>query len=418
MQNGNLSGHTGGDMPGLRAGDGPSDQDNLRSFPPQRRSGQGIIAVLEGTSRQRPLRDHLLSGGMPGMDPMMGMDPMAGAGMMGMMPPMGGGMDPNMMGGGMDPNMMGMMGQMAGAGAMGGANGGFGMPPLGMPPTGMPPTGMPPTGMPGVDDDDMPSAGEAGSAPSAMPSAIMAAMMMPIVDAPGLDPSQGPGPCAMDLMQMGATDPKGAAEIINNLMGPDTCDESTVQAAAMQVAMRQSYTFAANMAKGMGYYSLEHYELHRQSMVKAQSQRGKKGMVEKKLTLFVGGLKKETTESTVRNHFAQYGDVTRADVIRNTDGTSRGFAFVNFATDEEVYKCMEYKFDHILDGQWVNCKVSDPNRQDAGKNASRAVEIAAMNAGVEPSKYLDYLTDVCRAKYGYGSNHVEDNVSRDRHKPY
>merc|ERR1712146_742142 len=67
----------------------------------------------------------------------------------------------------------------------------------------------------------------------------------------------------------------------------------------------------------------------------------------------------------------------------------------------EIHKCVEYKFEHILDGQWVNVKVSDPNRADGGKNASRAVEIAAIAAGVEPSKYLDYLTELGQQKYGY-----------------
>lgn len=241
--------------------------------------------------------------------------------------------------------------------------------------------------------------------------------MMPYSDAPGLEPGKQ-GPSAMELMQQAATDPKGATDRINELMGPGTCDESSVQAAAMQVAMRQTYAFASNMAKGMGYYSLEHYELHRQGMVRASSSRGgKKGGPEKKMTLFVGGLKKETTDETMKDHFNKYGNVTRADIIRNSDGTSRGFGFVRFERDDEIHNAVDHKFEHILDGQWVNVKVSDPNRADAGKNASRAVEIAAISAGVEPSKYLDYLTELGQAKYGYGSKAVEDE-SDSKSKPY
>eukprot|EP00927_Polykrikos_kofoidii_P021811 TRINITY_DN20544_c0_g1_i2.p2 TRINITY_DN20544_c0_g1~~TRINITY_DN20544_c0_g1_i2.p2 ORF type:complete len:596 (-),score=76.35 TRINITY_DN20544_c0_g1_i2:2604-4391(-) len=259
---------------------------------------------------------------------------------------------------------------------------------------------------------------------SAVATPIMVAMMSPVTS-----PVSGAqvGTSALELLQLSSTDPKAATEQLNGIMGPGTCDENFVQAAAMQLTMRQAYMFATNLAKGMGYHSLEHYELHKQALIKA-SMKGKKGD-SKRLTLFVGGLKKDTNDEKLRQHFSQYGEVTRADVIRNVDGTSRGFGFVKFVTEEEIDRCMKAKFDHILDGQWVNVKVSDPNRADAGKNASKAVEIAAMQAGVEPSHYLDYLTRLATMKYGYGSSadgedptehqaNGNDTGSSARAKPY
>jgi len=233
------------------------------------------------------------------------------------------------------------------------------------------------------------------------------------------------GPSALELLQQAATDPPAAVLLVNGMLGPGACDESTVQAAAMQLTMRQAYAFATNLARSMGYHSLEHYELHKQSLLKASTSRGstkRGGGGDKKLTLFVGGLRKDTDDDKLREHFAKYGEVTRADVIRNVDGTSRGFGFVKFASDAAIERCIEAKFEHILDGQWVNVKVSDPNRADAGKNASRAVEIAAANAGVEPSQYLDYLKQFAKAKYGYRSSAEADDSADasafSRYQPY
>lgn len=243
--------------------------------------------------------------------------------------------------------------------------------------------------------------------------AMSVAMMTPLSETLFLGRCAQVGPSAVELLQQAATEPERAARCINEMAGSERCNATSVQAEAMKLTMRQAYAFATTLANTLGYHSLEQYELHKISLVKASSLKSKKGD-SKKLSVFVGGLKKDIDDEQLRAHFSQFGGVTRADVIRNQDGTSRGFGFVKFVAEEDVEKCMRAKFEHILDGQWVNVKVSDPSRADSSKNASKVVEMAARSAGVEPSRYLDFLTEVATAKYGYQShdNNLEAKASR------
>merc|ERR1712224_257511 len=58
------------------------------------------------------------------------------------------------------------------------------------------------------------------------------------------------------------------------------------------------YLQATQMAKSMGYPSLEAMELHRQSLLKGKDK--KKSQPE---TLFIDGLKKTTEDETLQEHF-------------------------------------------------------------------------------------------------------------------
>lgn len=189
--------------------------------------------------------------------------------------------------------------------------------------------------------------------------------------------------------------------------------QTSEQREGLARVMQQSYIEATQMARAMGYHTLEHMELHRQ----AQSKANTKGKRSNPNTVFVGGLKKETEDDAVKNHFDQYGEITRCDVIRNLDGTSRGFAFVKFATKDETDKCLDAKFDHIIDGKWCNVRLKDNSAADTGKQAAQAVEMAAAAVGVEPSQYLNYLTHLAMVKYGYGKHDADAKFPQDKGQP-
>merc|ERR1719247_1979566 len=180
---------------------------------------------------------------------------------------------------------------------------------------------------------------------------------------------------------------------------------------ARAMRLGPAYLQATQMAKSLGYPSLEAMELHRQSLTKGKDK--KKAQPE---TLFIGGLKKTTEDEVLQEHFVQFGEVVRCDVIRNLDGTSRGFAFVRMVDMAAVDRVLDAKFDHVIDGQWVDVRPKDTCRADAGRKASQAVEHAAMAVGVEPSQYLNYLTQVASAKYGYGES--TSATSSARGSPY
>ena len=66
--------------------------------------------------------------------------------------------------------------------------------------------------------------------------------------------------------------------------------------------------------------------------------------------LFVGGLSWNTTEDSLRDGFAKFGEITEAAVITDRDtGRSRGFGFITFAdaaaADKAAAEMNETEFD-------------------------------------------------------------------------
>ena len=70
------------------------------------------------------------------------------------------------------------------------------------------------------------------------------------------------------------------------------------------------------------------------------------------MNLYVGGLSFDTTDDGLRTFFEQAGTVESARVITDRDsGRSRGFGFVEMATDDEGRKAIEDLNGEMLDGR-------------------------------------------------------------------
>ena len=85
--------------------------------------------------------------------------------------------------------------------------------------------------------------------------------------------------------------------------------------------------------------------------------------------LFVGGLAWATRDETLREHFAQCGEVTDAKVIMEREtGRSRGFGFVTFADAETAAKAREELNNSDLDGRSIRVDTATerPNRGGGG----------------------------------------------------
>jgi RNA recognition motif-containing protein len=77
--------------------------------------------------------------------------------------------------------------------------------------------------------------------------------------------------------------------------------------------------------------------------------------------LFVGGISYNTTDETLANHFAQAGKVTSAKVIMDRfTGKSRGFAFVEFESDEEADNAIQTLDNSELDGRTIRVNEARP----------------------------------------------------------
>ena len=76
--------------------------------------------------------------------------------------------------------------------------------------------------------------------------------------------------------------------------------------------------------------------------------------------LYVGGLSYSTTSEALREHFVQCGTVESATVITDRySGQSRGFGFVEMATNEEAQKAVSMHNGQRLDGRTIKVELLD-----------------------------------------------------------
>lgn len=81
--------------------------------------------------------------------------------------------------------------------------------------------------------------------------------------------------------------------------------------------------------------------------------------------LYVGNLSYSTTDESLNGAFAAFGTVASARVIMDREtGRSKGFGFVEFASDEEAMKAVAAMDGQDLEGR--NLKVAEAKPMEAG----------------------------------------------------
>jgi RNA recognition motif-containing protein len=85
-----------------------------------------------------------------------------------------------------------------------------------------------------------------------------------------------------------------------------------------------------------------------------------------KKTLYIGNLKFESNEDTLKEVFGKYGRIVEARVPRNERGRSKGFGFVQFETEEEAQKAVEGMDNQELDGRTLRVNISQPRTGGRG----------------------------------------------------
>jgi RNA recognition motif-containing protein len=83
--------------------------------------------------------------------------------------------------------------------------------------------------------------------------------------------------------------------------------------------------------------------------------------------LYVGGLSYSTTSEALREHFTQCGTVESATVITDRyAGQSRGFGFVEMATNEDAQKAVSMLNGQRLDGRTIKVELANPQGAGGG----------------------------------------------------
>jgi len=88
--------------------------------------------------------------------------------------------------------------------------------------------------------------------------------------------------------------------------------------------------------------------------------------------LYVGGLSYSTTSESLREYFAQCGTVESATVITDRfSGQSRGFGFVEMATDAEAQAAISKLNDQQFEGRRLTVNVANPQASRSGGGGGR-----------------------------------------------
>lgn len=79
--------------------------------------------------------------------------------------------------------------------------------------------------------------------------------------------------------------------------------------------------------------------------------------------LYVGNLPYNTTQDDLRSLFASYGDVVDAVVITDrATGRSKGFGFVEFATEEAAKAAVEKMNGSDIEGRKLVVNIARPQK--------------------------------------------------------
>ncbi|MFH1473119.1 MAG: RNA-binding protein [bacterium] len=88
--------------------------------------------------------------------------------------------------------------------------------------------------------------------------------------------------------------------------------------------------------------------------------------------LYVGGLPYTTTEESLRDSFAKAGNVTSATIIIDRmTGRSKGFGFVEMATEEEGQAAIEMFNEKDFEGRNLTVNVARPLEPRAPRDNRR-----------------------------------------------
>lgn len=81
--------------------------------------------------------------------------------------------------------------------------------------------------------------------------------------------------------------------------------------------------------------------------------------------LFVKSLSFDTTEDGLREHFEQFGELTKVKLIQSY-GRSKGLGFVEFAKKADAKKALAKSDGFKLDGREMSVEFSGPRKPQAG----------------------------------------------------
>ena len=89
--------------------------------------------------------------------------------------------------------------------------------------------------------------------------------------------------------------------------------------------------------------------------------------------LYVGNLSYDSTEQQLRDLFSQVGEISSVALISDrTTGQSKGFGFVEMATDEAAQEAISRFNGYSLDGREIIVNEARPRVERSGSGRGRS----------------------------------------------
>lgn len=99
------------------------------------------------------------------------------------------------------------------------------------------------------------------------------------------------------------------------------------------------------------------------------------------MNIYVSNLSWGTVSDSLQDLFAQFGEVSSANVIKDREtGRSRGFGFVEMPNEDEANKAIETLNQTDFEGKTINVNVARP-REDRPSNGGRRGGFNGGNGG-------------------------------------
>lgn len=92
------------------------------------------------------------------------------------------------------------------------------------------------------------------------------------------------------------------------------------------------------------------------------------------MNIYVSNLSYDTTTESLQELFAEYGEISSANIIKDRDsGRSRGFGFVEMPNDTNAQKAIDELNNSDFEGKTITVNMARPKteRNDGGYNRRR-----------------------------------------------
>ncbi|CAO2187792.1 unnamed protein product [Urochloa humidicola] len=116
--------------------------------------------------------------------------------------------------------------------------------------------------------------------------------------------------------------------------------------------------------------------------------------------IFIGGLSKDTTMGTFKEHFGKYGDITDAVIMKDRyTQKPRGFGFITFADPAVVDRVIEE--EHVINGKPVEIKRTIPKGAAPLKDfKTKKIFVGGLPSALKEDEFKEFFS-----KFGKVAEH-------------